>query len=558
MDTYQVLSGMRNPLADHIRQEAARLPDQLPPLTWSDFARFMATGDRQHYEDVYFSRRQTLALQGAAWYLAPTAENAAALAETLWQIGGEPTWALPAHIFKPGEQIRQNGDIAEFLDLFACETAQAVAQLLHDAGAHLPAILVAFLQHELDRRIFTPFLDHDWQWLYLHNNWAAVCGGSVGMAALATLPATAPRRQAILAKVDIALQNFLQGFGNDGATEEGVSYWAYGFGYYVYFATAYQAATGDARYLQGAKIAAIAQFPFAASVYPDQYVMFGDVPDRQTDIPSGLLSFCHQQWQAPLAAPVTFTGVDENGRFAPLLHNLLWTDPAFQPTPLPPVTHLPSVAWTIRRQNGWCLTCKGGSNNVSHNHNDVGTFEIIEPDQTIITELGSGLYTKQYFDDTTRYHILETRSLGHSVPFINGCEQYYGDESMGRLTHTTDFDRIEMTAVYSAKSHLTKLTRTFQVSPAGVTITDDAAFNQPANSFEEILILPHEPIIHGHTIQLGDWQLTTTLGGDFSVDTLESFHHTGDRYHVYRLRIHYQLGSDGVIVLHLDRQTDIE
>lgn len=40
----------------------------------------------------------------------------------------------------------------------------------------------------------------------------------------------------VLPRIKETLEYYLKGFGDDGACVEGINYWAYGFGYFTYFA----------------------------------------------------------------------------------------------------------------------------------------------------------------------------------------------------------------------------------------------------------------------------------------------------------------------------------
>ena len=65
------------------------------------------------------------------------------------------------------------------------------------------------------------------------------------------------------------------------------------------------------------------------------------------------------------------------------------------------------------------MAAKGGNNGESHNHNDVGSFLYLAGDEMLLTDLGAGEYTRDYFGEK-RYDILCNHSFGHSVPVIDG------------------------------------------------------------------------------------------------------------------------------------------
>ena len=89
---------------------------------------------------------------------------------------------------------------------------------------------------------------------------------------------------------------------------------------------------------------------------------------------------------------------------------------------------LPAAQWLICQDGeGNGFAAKGGNNDENHNHNDIGHFLCVFHGEMLLTDLGAGEYTKDYFGDG-RYDILCNRSMGHSVPLVNGREQCAGRE----------------------------------------------------------------------------------------------------------------------------------
>lgn len=546
------IQGIANPLAEAVRQQARAVRGKpLPALPLADFLAFTQTGERAAYEEAIFARHERLALAGTAWLLDPGAETLAELADMLWQICQEPSWSLPAHLYKSGsDPLAKPGAIGLFLDLVSTDTGATVAYLTHAAVDELPPALVDFIHFELQRRIFMPFLTRDWNWLHLENNWAAVCASGVGLAALYGLPAEDKQRARIITRVATGMHSYIRGFGADGATEEGVDYWAYGFGHYVYYAQALAAETGDDHFLRAAKVPRMARFPFNASLFPGKYVMFGDMTKRTAAQPSGLMSFCAKVLHAPLAEPMRYSTLAESGSFNDLLHNIAWTDESLPVTPLPAVTDLPSVAWHIVRQPAWAFAIKAGSNHVSHNHNDAGSWELVTPTQSVVRELGSGPYTRDYFDDQVRYTLPYTRSLGHSVPYVNGTEQVYQADTLTTMSVAEDGTAVlNLTKAYPPAARLRRLLRTVRLTPQTVGITDQASFASPGNTFTTVLILPAAPTaIAGapDMLQLaGGWSVTFPAGGQSTVTPLVLHDHDGQPYTAYRLSIQYAAGIAG-------------
>jgi uncharacterized protein YfaT (DUF1175 family) len=70
-------------------------------------------------------------------------------------------------------------------------------------------------------------------WLWATHNWNAVClAGTVGTA-LAVVESSRDRAW-FVAVAEERIRSFLRGFTPDGYCSEGLGYWNYGFGHYVW------------------------------------------------------------------------------------------------------------------------------------------------------------------------------------------------------------------------------------------------------------------------------------------------------------------------------------
>jgi hypothetical protein len=76
---------------------------------------------------------------------------------------------------------------------------------------------------------------------------------------------------------------------------------------------------------------------------------------------------------------------------------------------------------------GLFLAMKGGDNNESHNHNDVGSFIVYKNGKPVLIDAGVGEYTKQTFSPD-RYKIWSMQSLYHNLPSFDGVGQVNGSQ----------------------------------------------------------------------------------------------------------------------------------
>ncbi|HAT93972.1 MAG TPA: heparinase, partial [Sphingobacterium sp.] len=87
----------------------------------------------------------------------------------------------------------------------------------------------------------------------------------------------------------------------------------------------------------------------------------------------------------------------------------------------------PETQFIYLKKGPFFFAAKGGFNNESHNHNDVGSFILYQDQQPLFIDAGVGTYTKKTFSDD-RYSIWTMQSAYHNVPMINGADQSFGKE----------------------------------------------------------------------------------------------------------------------------------
>ena len=181
----------QNPLLKPYLQEIAEFAEKcrgtvIPALPYSRFKLFHETGDRWQYEDGaagYFPRRGRIGAFGVLAWLYGHEEDIHELEDIIWAICDEYTWSLPAHVEREAFTSQLEND-AYMVDLFAAETAQTLAEICFLMGERLAPIVRLRVERLLNERVFERVLARDFNWMSATHNWAAVCAGSVGMAAI--------------------------------------------------------------------------------------------------------------------------------------------------------------------------------------------------------------------------------------------------------------------------------------------------------------------------------------------------------------------------------------
>lgn len=506
-----------------ILEEGRRYLEQpIRSLRFSDYKIYDLTGSRKEYEREYFQHRgrlKTFAVLSAA---CGEDKYIHALEDAIWAICDEYTWCLPAHL--GGESLKiyektsaytsgkkNNGTIREHqrqVDLFASETGFALVEICSMLEERLAPIVVHRVHELVKDRILQPYceLNSMFWWETATNNWAAVCAGSVGAAALYLIKdndALAPIVQRLLSTMDA----FLSGYAEDGACTEGLGYWKYGFGSYAYFAELLRQRTaGQIDLMQGEKIRQIALFQQKCYLSENNVISFSDA-NLRFKFPPGLTQYlknCFEEVEIPdIKCRAQF--MDNNcHNWAEGVRDLIWSSPGMEGGGLTSGTYyLKDAQWQVSRlhrgMNAVSLAAKGGHNDEPHNHNDVGNFILDVNGELLLTDTGAGEYTKQYFGPE-RYTILCNSSRGHSVPVINGNYQAAGREHSASVleqssTQSRDVFVLDISRAYKDKSPVSLL-RSFifeKMAMPKLTVKDSYKFEHAPSSVIERFVTFREP-----------------------------------------------------------------
>ena len=439
---------VRSPLMDQIESYVKVIINgTIPQVPYSTYVDFYKNGSRKEFEESYFERRKQLTALGLYLQWNNSKDAIDYFQELLWTISNEFSWCLAAH-FQYGEDTFGD-EPAKVIDLFSAETAQTLSEIIIIHEDKIDLLLYNHIKKQIKDRVIDPFINKNWEWETATHNWSAVCGGCIGITAL--LIEKEEKQRVVVDKVERALEYYISGFGEDGATLEGIGYWSYGFGYYIYYKSLKNEMYSQDNQEESSKIKAIASFPQNIQISEKVFLPFSDVAPNMT-LPSGLLSYLHNKYniKVPLIQEISEFEFDHCYRWAHVSRNLWWTSGEILNKELTDVScYFQDAKWMVHRKDKLFFAIKGGSNNEPHNHNDVGSFIAAIDGEIILTDLGAGAYTKGYFG-SERYTYNHTRSYWHSVPFINNCEQEEADVESAIIKHEINSEYIEFNSELSS------------------------------------------------------------------------------------------------------------
>ncbi len=503
------------------------------------YRKFYEDGDRRSYEDIYFARRGRLSYLALAILLHRRQEDIVALEDAIWAICEEYTWVLPAHTSDLGDRYN-----TEVIDLFSAETGFALSEIVYLLSDVLDPKVVQRIRECLEERIFRMYLSNTYTWEHVSMNWASVCAGCVGGAFIYCAPERFPLvRDRILATMD----TFLKGFGEDGICLEGIHYWGYGFGFFTYFAQLlYEFTDGRENLFDKSVCRETAFFQEHAFLRQNHTISFSD-GERQASFLPGLTHKLHKIYGSKLLDVEYAAFTEYCHRFPAYLRNFFWVDPDAPVCAIPEKADrfFPTSQWFVSSSGDLSLAAKAGHNDEPHNHNDIGSFLLACDDGQILCDFGAGEYTRDYFQEETRYHYLCNASFGHNVPIINGSGQLPGKQYRGKvLSYDGGIFMVDIAGAYEIAG-LRSALRQMQLDGEGFTLKD--CFDGDALQVTERFVTMIPPKQAEGTVQLGKYRLETSMGIQPNISLDIIINHEGHPDTLYL--IDYPIGDASEFVL---------
>ena len=421
------------------------------PLPATVLLEYVRTGNRSNYQGLSFGRREKLAKLVVAESIENEGRFLDDILNGIWAITEESYWGVPAHL-----SLQQAGsglpDVNEpTVDLFAAETGSLLAWTDYLLGEQLDALSPLIRERiwsEVDRRILTPNLEReDFWWMGFGggriNNWNPWVNSNWLTMVLLLEKDEVRRTQAIL-KIMSSLDLFINSYPQDGGCDEGPGYWGRAAGsMFDTLELLYSASDGAIDIFDEKLIASMGQFIYLAYIADNYFINFADAKGKINVEPALVYRYGRMIDDQRMMGFAAYAAIQQGfgeglipGAFGHLNRQLptffvlneIKEAPAFEP--LLGDIWLADIQVVMTREvhesrEGFYLAAKGGHNNESHNHNDVGNFMIYHNGFPVIVDAGVGEYTAKTFGPD-RYDIWSMQSAYHNLPTINGVMQEAG------------------------------------------------------------------------------------------------------------------------------------
>ncbi len=452
-------------LPDTVRQAQIRLGERAltqpwPHLEASNYLQFAHNGNRSEYEAPYFARRDILGTLVTAECIEGKDRFLDAITNAVWSICEESSWVVPAHLYaqKAGPGLPDTTE--PVVDLFDGETAALVAWTAYLVGEQLQTVsslIMPRLHREIDTRILTPNLERDdFWWMGFGNRWVNNWNPWVNsnwLTCTLLMEADEDRRAASVYKILRSLDNFLVPYPRDGGCDEGPGYWGRaGASVFDNLELLYSVTAGRLDEYGESLIREIGRFIYRAHINNRFYLNFADASSVLTPDPILVFNYGRRigdekmasfgAWlteQADLIGRGARTEKDiapSMGRVLPALFSLQALPNTGANPPLVRDVFLNEIQVMVARDQdgssqGLYVAAKGGHNDESHNHNDIGNFVTYIDGKPVIIDVGVETYTRKTFSPQ-RYELWTMQSAYHSLPTINGVMQSPGRQFTAR------------------------------------------------------------------------------------------------------------------------------
>ncbi len=430
---------------------------------------YIRSGNRSNYDALNTRQREKLATLVFAEVFENQGRFLDEIADGIWAICEQTYWGSTAHL---GMQRAGTGlpDVTEpIVDLFAAETGALLAwtdYLLGDRLDKVSPLLRKRIRAEVDRRVLTPALQRDdFWWMGFGerkniNNWNPWINSN-WLAAVLLLEADPPRRTGSVYKIMRSLDNFINIYPDDGASDEGPGYWGRaGASLFDNLELLRSATNGTIDIYRAPLVRSMGQYIYRVYINDQYFIPMGDASAKLT--PDAELVY---QYGKRIGDPVMQgfgallaqrrgpyrPGSSSPGRILPALFVAREIATAQAAEPLLGSVWLADLQLMAARSTpnsgvGLYVAAWGGHNAQSHNHNDVGNFIVYGDGKPVLIDLGVETYSAKTFS-SQRYEIWTMQSAYHNLPTINGVLQAAGREFQAKnLSFNETANRVTFSA----------------------------------------------------------------------------------------------------------------
>ncbi|MCU7552838.1 heparinase II/III-family protein [Chitinophagaceae bacterium LB-8] len=490
---------LTGPLKKELIQEGEKyLNYEWKVIRATDYLEYERSGSRVAMENPFGSNNTAL----SHLLLAELAEGKGRFMDQVingvWQACEMSSWALSAHLGAQKSRRSLPDFNEQIIDLTSGDLGAFLSwawYFLHNEWDKTNPVISSKLRNNIEQRILQPYMarsDYWWQAFnykpgMLVNNWNPWCNFNV-LTCFLLLEDDADKLSAAVHRTMISVDKFINYTNEDGACEEGPSYWGHAAGkLYDYLQLLSYATNEQINIFNEPMIKNMGEYIARSYIGNGWVVNFADASAKGGGEPGVIYrygkavgSIDMQKFAAYLVNNKQGNNEVNAGRdfFRTIenissYHELLKTALAL---PSATCSWYPQTQFCyMKNKAGFFFAAKGGYNNESHNHNDVGTFSLYVDETPVFIDAGVGTYTRQTFS-SERYSIWTMQSNYHNLPMINGMPQQFGSQYRAKdvvFDAKKSLLTMDISGAYNKEAAVNSWVRSYTLSPTGGLVIED-------------------------------------------------------------------------------------
>lgn len=465
-----------------------------------DYLEFETSGNRKVMEDIINSNNSAIACLFAAELAEGRGRFIPQIINGVFHTCEMTSWSLSAHlpILSPSHRsIPQKGD--NTLELTQGGMAQMFSWIYYFLAPEFDKYQPEFsrrLKDELKHRELDSYLERDDFWWMgfadphrVLNNWTPWCTSNALISFMLIEDDRDRLAQAVWKGIK-SVDNFLDLIKGDGGIDEGPSYWGSSPGKLYDYLNMLDLITGGKVTIYDNKMVRDMGEYIVRSYVGDGWVVnFADASARGgadglsliyrygkavgSDLMCGYACARKNEQPSRPGANLDFMRFLESLRVEKEFEA---ASISYEPSSY---TWYPETEFHyMSNKEGMFFAGKGGYNEESHNHNDVGTFNLYCDNLPIIIDVGVGTYTRQTFTDE-RYKVWVFQSSYHNLPDVNGVAQNHGWNYKARsVVSTPDSFTLDLAEAFPEEARIKKWTRSSRLKGGTLSITEDFVLDE--------------------------------------------------------------------------------
>ena len=507
-DWDQVVDDSIQQLLIHEAEQYLHVPFAALPA--SLMLEYKKNGNRTNYEELSFKKREQLFSLIVAESMEQKGRFLTDIVDGIWSTCEESYWGIPAHLYMQKAGVGMADVQNPSVDIFAGEASTILALADYFLGRQLDSIsplLRERIYYEVDRRILTPMEKESRDYWYMRvgtkaapvnnwNPWVVSCW----MTSLLLLEKDQQRRASELRHALLTLDNYINWLGEDGAIDEGPSYWSGAIGRLFDALNILESASAGKlsiyrqpiiqkaeSYIYKVHIAGnyfINTADASPTISQDGLLLYRIGTSVQDELMRSFGVWAYRQFNKKAKGVIA----KDFSKPRRILNILVIKECEAQKGSPPQLIDiwLESIQLMAARSiNGLFIATHGGHNAESHNHNDIGDFIIYADGQPVIIDAGFGTYTSKTFSKD-RYTLWYNNSAYHNLPVINGFTQEAGAQYEAKNVVYTSVKTesklvLDIAAAYPKEAGIAKWNRavSLEKSRGKIDITDTYKMEKP-------------------------------------------------------------------------------